>query len=437
MEPSQWYTGQQPGETSRDERPQCASNRRKVRDGLIVLGISVLAFCLSAVFDVYDHFAVWTRPVEAWEVDEIPVLLFALSLACTWYAARRVRDLHAEVETRRQTERVLRASEARYRALVEGSLQGLWIQKDFAIQFANRPLAALFGYNNPSALVGQEIWHLVAAPDKAAMESASLACLRGVPGPVHLEWRGRCQDGTLRWLESLLSPLAWEGDSTILVAVLDVTERKRQDQVQQQLAYELHDGLAQLLLSAKYRLETFETLWQHRASRAEQHLVSGIDTLQQAIAETRRLMARLRPVLLETLGLLPAVQQYLEELGQEAGWEVEYCVDTGDLPLPLEVETALFRMVQEALTNARKHAESPKVSVVLQREGSQRETYVVIIRDWGRGFEPAQILASAQHFGLLGMRERAQLLGGTCSIASQPGQGTTVTVRLPLPQESA
>jgi PAS domain S-box-containing protein len=397
----------------------------------------VLAFCLSAIFEVYEHFAAWTRPVEAWEVDEVPSLLFALSLACVWYATRRVRDLRAEVAMRQQAEQAAHASEARYRALVEGSLQGLWIHKDFVIQFANQPLAVLFGYDSPAALAGQEIWQLVAPHEKVRLQDASVACLRGVPDPVRLEWQGRCKDGTWRWLESLLSPLSWEGTPAILVTVLDITARKRQDQVQQQLAYELHDGLAQLLLSAQYRLETFETLWQHRASRAEHHLISGIDTLHQAIAETRRLMARLRPVLLETLGLLPAVQQYVEELGHEAGWEVEYCAEVDDLRLPPEVETALFRMVQEALTNARKHAETPKISIVLQREGVHGDTCVAIIRDWGRGFDPARILASAQHFGLLGMRERARLLGGTCNIASQPGQGTTVTVRLPLPPQES
>jgi signal transduction histidine kinase len=274
---------------------------------------------------------------------------------------------------------------------------------------------------------------LVAPQEKARLEAASVACLRGAPAPVRLEWPGRCKDGTLRWLESLLSPLSWEGAPAILVTVLDITERKRQDQVQQQLAYELHDGLAQLLLSATYRLETFATLWQHRAARAEPHLVSGLETLQQAMAETRRLMARLRPVLLETLGLLPAVQQYVEERGHEAGWEVEYGAEVAGLRLPPEAETALFRMIQEAVTNAQKHAETPKLSVVLQREGGHGETYVVSIRDWGCGFEPARVLASAQHFGLLGMRERARLLGGTCSIVSRPGQGTTVTIRLPLP----
>jgi two-component system sensor histidine kinase DegS len=101
--------------------------------------------------------------------------------------------------------------------------------------------------------------------------------------------------------------------------------------------------------------------------------------------------------------------------------------------LPAEWETALFRIIQEAVTNARKHANTPRLSVELKINGVSEHTLVVVIRDWGTGFQPEHALSSPQHFGLLGMRERARLLGGTWTIDSRPGQGTLICVQIPLP----
>jgi signal transduction histidine kinase len=126
------------------------------------------------------------------------------------------------------------------------------------------------------------------------------------------------------------------------------------------------------------------------------------------------------------------MQHYLEELAQEAGWEVEFIADTGGLSLPPDKETAIFRIFQEALTNARKHASTPKISVALTRAGLPSNILSLVIKDWGKGFEPNYGPSSLYRYGLLGMRERARMLGGTCIIESHSGQGTTVVVRLPL-----
>jgi PAS domain S-box-containing protein len=301
------------------------------------------------------------------------------------------------------------------------------------VLFANHPLARIFGYNSPDALVGQQIWQLVALQERARLEGYHHAHLQGDTAPSRYEWQGRRQDGTLIWLASLVSYLPWDGQAALLTTVVDITERKWQEQVQQQMAYELHDGIAQLLVSAQQHLETFHDLQQNQAILAQPHLDLGLDRLQRAIVETRRLMARLRPAPLETLGLIPAVQQYLEESQQEAGWAVECYIETGCLRLPLEWETALFRIIQEAVTNARKHANTPRLGVELKINDVLGHTLSVVIRDWGTGFQPEHALSSGQHLGLLGMRERARRLGGTCTIESRPAQGTIVCVQIPLP----
>jgi signal transduction histidine kinase len=143
-------------------------------------------------------------------------------------------------------------------------------------------------------------------------------------------------------------------------------------------------------------------------------------------------MARLRPTPLEFLGLIPAVRQYLEEVGQEAGWEVECRVDTADVFLLPEQEMALFRIVQEAVTNVWKHANTPRLSLELKTIGDSCATLSIVVKDWGTGFQPDRVRVSTQHLGLLSMRERARMLGGTCTITSRPGQGTTVHVSIPM-----
>jgi len=190
------------------------------------------------------------------------------------------------------------------------------------------------------------------------------------------------------------------------------------------------DGIVQWLVSAQQHLETFDHLRHDDVTLAQHYFTLGQERLQQGILETRRLMARLRPAPLEVQGLLPAVQQYLEALGQEVRWEVE-C--QGELPgLCPTQEAALFRIVQEALTNAWKHAQTSRLRIAFTTTDGPCPTLAMVITDWGVGFQPPQTPTNLHHLGLWGMRERARMLGGTCTINSRPGQGTTVCVRLPL-----
>jgi PAS domain S-box-containing protein len=402
-------------------------------DILIVLGITFLVFSLSDFFNMYEWFTTKTRYMERWQIDEIPVTLLAFSLGCIWLLQRRARELAAEMTRRQHMAIALQESEARYRTVVEGSLQGMYIhQNDFIVRFANQALARLFGYDRAEALLGQEIWVLVAPHERTRLEGYSQACLRSEAAPSYYEWQGQHRDGTPLWLESLVSCLSWNGQTALLATVIDITARKQHDEERRKTAYEIHDGIAQLLVSAQQHLETCDALRQDNATLAQRYFTLGHDRLQRAIVETRRLMARLRPVPLETLGLIPAVQQYLEELGREAGWEVECHGDMTDVCLIPAQEAALFRIVQEALTNAWKHAQTSRMRIEFTTTDVPGPTLSMIIKDWGVGFQPAQTPTSLPRLGLLSMRDRARMLGGTCSIDSCPGQGTTVRVHIPL-----
>src|SRR5215813_13639091 len=363
----------------------------------------------------------------------LSITLLVFSLGCIWLLQRRARELAAEMTRRQHMAIALQESEVRYRAVVEGSLQGLYIhQNDGIIRFANQALARLFGYDSAEVLLGQELWMLVAPHERARLEGYSQACLWGEAALSHYEWQGQHRDGTPLWLESLVSGLTWNGQTALLATVIDITTRKQHDEERRKTAYEIHDGIAQLLVSAQQHLETCDVLRQDNAPLAQHHFTLGHDRLQRAIVETRRLMARLRPVPLETLGLIPAVQQYLEELGREVGWEVECHGDMTDLCLFPAQEAALFRIVQEALTNAWKHAQTSRMRIEFTTSEAPGPTLSIVIKDWGVGFQPAQTPRSLPRLGLLSMRDRARMLGGTCTIDSCPGQGTTVRVHIPL-----
>ncbi|MBI4608153.1 MAG: sensor histidine kinase [Candidatus Rokubacteria bacterium] len=213
-------------------------------------------------------------------------------------------------------------------------------------------------------------------------------------------------------------------------ALARMMERLRvvQEEERRLVAYDIHDCLAQLIVSAKQHFDTFEDLRQNQSPESHLELERGLDRLDRAIVETRRLLAALRPGTLDSLGLIPALRALLDETRQEAGWDAQVTDDLGDIRLPPTVETAVYRIIQEALANAAKHAKTSRVSVELRNE---RDRLVVKVSDWGVGFRVADRTAGPG-LGLLSMRERARLLGGACHIESEPGLGTRVSATIPL-----
>jgi two-component system sensor histidine kinase UhpB len=156
--------------------------------------------------------------------------------------------------------------------------------------------------------------------------------------------------------------------------------------------------------------------------------------LAGTVAATRRIAADLRPLLLDDLGLLPAVESLVENFIQRTGVPCELAVSNPGMQLPGAHSTAVFRVVQEALTNVAKHADAKHVEVAIEQSLTE---VTVSIRDNGRGFSP-QEPRKADSYGLVGVRERAYLIGGDATITSALGQGTSIELRLPIrPEETA
>jgi PAS domain S-box-containing protein len=200
-----------------------------------------------------------------------------------------------------------------------------------------------------------------------------------------------------------------------------------QEAERHRLARELHDQMGQHLTALSLGLKALRDATP--ASSAAGASLLRMQELSDLIGrEIHQIALALRPTALDDLGLNTALVNYVESWSEQSGVEADFqSAGMDGARLPPEVETALFRVVQEALTNVRKHAQSQHVSVILRR-GPQDA--VAVVEDDGRGFDAEA--TAAGRLGLLGMRERLALVGGTLVVESEPGKGTTVFARVPL-----
>jgi signal transduction histidine kinase len=220
----------------------------------------------------------------------------------------------------------------------------------------------------------------------------------------------------------------------VAIAV-DLSERVARDSLRrvvaaqelerQRLARELHDETGQALTSILLGLNGIED------ARSEGEVAKAADDVRQLVISTlqdvRQLAVELRPKALDDFGLLPAVERLVEGFGEQTGIKVELAARLGTDRLPSEIETALYRITQEALTNVVKHAQASRVSIVLAR---RENSVTAVIEDDGRGLEESR--DGEEGLGLIGMRERIELLGGKLSLESSRASGTTVAAEVPL-----
>jgi len=233
----------------------------------------------------------------------------------------------------------------------------------------------------------------------------------------------RFTDDDLRLAETFASRAAVAVDLSQRVA-RDALRRvvAAQELERRRLARELHDETGQALTSILLGLKPLES---GTASEAVAELRELVVT---ALQDVRRLAVELRPTVLDDFGLVPALERLIESFGEQTGLNVTFQSTIGEERLPSEVETALFRLVQESLTNVVKHSHASTVSVVLTRKG---DAVAVVVEDDGTGFDPGE---TGDGVGLLGMRERLALLDGRLDIESTgAGTGTTLIAEVPWP----
>ena len=202
-----------------------------------------------------------------------------------------------------------------------------------------------------------------------------------------------------------------------------------QEEERKLLAYDLHDGLIQQMVGARFHLTMCREHCSIEADRAQEGLRRGCDALSDAIIEGRRIIEGLRPAILDDLGLVAALEEVARSAAQAAGWTLQLNLAELTCEPDNTLSVTLYRIAQEALNNIRKHAAATTVSMSL----SCADGLTLTIHDDGQGFDPNALANNgSHHVGLAAMQERASLLGGVCVIKSAPGGGTTVTVHVPL-----
>jgi PAS domain S-box-containing protein len=380
----------------------------------------------------------------------------------------RVAILYSEITERKRAEAALRQSEERFRTVANLVPDLLWdSEPDGATNWYNQRWLEYTGQSFDEAIGWGWVEAIHPEDRERSAQRYQEVVARGEP--LQQEHRIRRYDGVYRWFVVSTLPLKDEQGQVVKVygAATDIHEQRLareeleqlvvqrtaqleeanvilgeerhrlkelssrllqiQESERRYLARELHDEIGQYLTGLKFLLETLP----HR--RGQEQLAQLASTLKQVNELTERvreLSLNLRPTLLDDMGLVEALVSHFQRYRKQTGIEVEFLQQGLRERLASEVETVVYRVVQEALTNIARHAQISKVLVQLIGDGQ----LTVLIQDEGQGFELEQVLASHNSTGLSAMRERVELVGGQFTLETEPGYGTTILLEIPLEQ---
>ena len=347
-----------------------------------------------------------------------------------------------DITARKRAEQALRESEERLRRFFAAAFEGLVIHDGGVILDANEAFAAMFGYAVPE-VIGRNVVDLAAPADREQVRSAVQS---GREQPY--QGLGLRKDGSTFPCELCGKNIQSDGRSLRVTALRDITERVRaeeqlrhyaerlqdlsrrllevQEAERRHLARELHDEIGQALTALQLVLKG-------GADPAPERRAAALCRAQRLVAEltgqVRDLSQSLRPTMLDDLGLLPALLWHFRRYTAQTGVQVHFEHRGLGGRFPPAVETAAYRIAQEALTNVARHAGVGEACVAVCHDGTLLR---IRVEDRGTSFDPEAVRAAGAGSGLSGMQERAALLGGRLVVQSTPGVGTCLTAELPL-----
>lgn len=352
-----------------------------------------------------------------------------------------------DITERKEAEKALLQSEEKYRGLIEACPDiVVVIDPEGKILFISRQAWEMCAFPETMELVGKSMYDFVIPQDhdRLTRNKANLLATGVRRYTEYIIARG---DGTTFPIEiSSAVCRDAEGRPVALMGVLrDITERKHaeetlrkehhilkhllesSDHERQLIAYEIHDGLAQHLAGAIMQFQTFSYLKEAKPKEAARAYEAGMTMLQQGHFEARRLISGVRPPVLDEDGVVVAVAHLVHEQNRFTASKIDFRSNVRFDRLAPTLENAIYRIIQEGLSNAAQHSKSPRIRISLAQ---QEDRLHIEVRDWGVGFDVKAV--QENRFGLLGIRQRARLLGGRCRIRSKEGKGTCIHVELPV-----
>ena len=357
-----------------------------------------------------------------------------------------------EIMERERVEAELRRSEAYLAEAQRLSHTGSWAWNVATGDlFWSREHFRIFGLDPEETKPSYELFfQLLHTEDRSSVWQTFEQSVRERKG-YEMDYRIACPDGSIRHIHSIAHPVFNQSGNLVeyVGTIIDTTERKIAEEQQRQLlrrlmaaqeeerlriARQLHDQMGQDVSALDFMISTLKARY---ATQAE--LIEQLDSLKliakQLSEDIDFLVWELRPTALSDLGLLVALSNYVKTWSKHFGIHAE--LHTAGMEkdrLTDEIETVLYRVLQEALTNVAKHAEAGSVSVLLERRSDQVS---LIVEDRGIGFDGAQAFGTQRKgVGLVGMRERVTLVGGALEIEAKPGGGVTIVARVPAPHVS-
>jgi len=351
-------------------------------------------------------------------------------------------------QQQREVAEQLRASEERYRELFENAHDAIWLHDlEGNITAANRACAKLTGYSLEE-LYNLEAVALLSQDSSGIARGMEKRLLKGEVAGSIAEVKLIKKDRSEAFIQLATSLVLSGGEPVAFQHIArDVTEQKRmqenlrfylqqitraEEEERKRISRELHDETVQALVVLSRQLDALASSGKglpQDNSRLLEELRQQTNNIMQGV---RRLSQDLRPAALDRLGLLPALEWLVSDVAEYSGIATKVNILGTERRLPEEVELVLFRIAQEALRNVWRHAEATQAEVVVKFD--KRKTRITVT-DNGKGFNLPPIigdLARDGKLGLAGMQERAQLLGGSLTVQSEPGRGTSITIEVPV-----
>lgn len=362
-------------------------------------------------------------------------------------------ELRREIAERRRAETALSQSEEMLRAIFESAPDAMVVVNHRGqIERVNAQVEQMFGYRADD-LAGHPVELLMPARFTQSHQEHRARYIRSPhlrDMGAGLELFARRRDGTEFPAEIMLSPIESETGRMVIAVVRDISHRKQteadlreyaerlqilsrrlmevQEAERRRIALELHDEIGQALTGLKFTLDL--NARQASTEAQQKNIALSQQIVNELMARVRKLSLDLRPGMLDDLGLLPALLWLIESYTTQTHVRIAFRHrGLKDKRFAPEVETAAYRIVQEALTNIARHAEVDEATI---RTWVDHQTITIQIEDRGKGFDVDGVLSVPVSSGLAGMRERVLLLDGTFTIESKPGRGTRVTAELKL-----